>query len=88
MTLPSRPELCKLSELPPRVAAVVVDVGSEPVGIRLMELGLYPGVHLVVLQSGETTLLAINTSRVAISRHSLSSILVSKVEKRPQDRMG
>lgn len=77
LTPPARPAYHALSEIPPNVPAIVVEVLAGPQSQRLMEVGLCRDARVEVLRPGDPTLLRVNQSRLAISRSNLHSILVT-----------
>ena len=74
--LPALPITRPLTDLAVRAHGTVVEVPEGKLLQRCMEMGLLPGAHITVIQSGDPMLLSINGSRTAISRAHVKDVLV------------
>lgn len=74
--LPALPIKRPLSDLAACARGTVVEVPEGKLLQRCMEMGLLPGAHITVIQSGDPMLLSINGSRTAISRAHVKDVLV------------
>ena len=66
--LPALPISRPLTDLAVRAHGTIIEVPEGMLLQRCMEMGLLPGAHITVIQSGDPMLLSINGSRTAISR--------------------
>jgi Fe2+ transport system protein FeoA len=74
--LPALPIKRPLSDLAACAHGTVVEIPEGGLLQRCMEMGLVPGAHITVIQSGDPMLLSINGSRTAISRAYVKGVLV------------
>ncbi len=68
-----------LSKAPKRRAVTVKDIKESPQSIRLTELGILPGVSIMVMQKsplGNTMYVKLKSSRIALRKDEAEQVLI------------